>query len=644
MLIATAGHVDHGKTVLVKTLTGVDTDRLPEEKERGLSIDIGFAYTALGSDDVLGFVDVPGHERFVRNMLAGVAAIDCALLVIAVDDGPMPQTREHLAILDLLRVRDGAIALTKIDLAEPERVDAVTQQITGLVAGTALESAPIFPVSAPERIGIDPLDRYLRSLAEEEDKHDKRTGSKFRLAIDRDFTVRGAGRVVTGAVFAGEVRVGDRLELAPSGVEVRIRSIHAQNESAQIGTVGQRCALNITGPELNRTEIHRGDWLVSAPGAEPTRRFDANLQCLMSEDRPLAHWTPVHVHVASASMTGRVALLEGKSISPGETGLAQILLDQPTMAVHGDRFILRDQSARRTIGGGDIVDPYGPQRGRAKPERLSAIKAMQTDDATEALRGMLGHLPNGVDLDAFVNGWNLKHEEAAALLSRNHVIEVVVRRARLGFSQPDWTAVTDALLKALGAWHQEHPDQVGPDEARLRLNVNLGRNGEVLKAAIAMLIRDGKIIRDGASLRLPLHEPALSPRDQALWDKLGRHITPEELKPPVVTELANQLGLQKEPLVAFLSRSVGRGQLVRVAPNRFYHPTAMYTLACIAEQVATDANSGLFDAKAFRDASGIGRNLTIQVLEYFDGTGLTRRIGDQRRIIKSSDEIFGRGG
>ena len=641
MLIATAGHVDHGKTVLVKRLTGVDTDRLPEEKERGLSIDIGFAYTTLGSDDVIGFVDVPGHERFVRNMLAGVASIDCALLVIAVDDGPMPQTREHLAILDLLRVREGAIALTKIDLAEPERVEEVTQQITGLVAGTVLEGAPIFPVSAQEGAGIDDLDQYLRLLAEERSDRDKRAGTKFRLAIDRDFTVHGAGRVVTGAVFAGEVRVGDRLELAPAGIEVRIRGIHAQNQSAEVGTVGQRCALNVTGPELNRTEIHRGDWLVSAPGGGTTRRFDANLQCLASEDRPLAHWTPVHVHLASASLTGRVAILEGRSLPPGETGLVQIVLDQPTLAVHGDRFILRDQSARRTIAGGDIIDPYGPQRGRAKPERIVAINAMQTDDPSAALGQLLGHLPNGVDLDEFIHGRNLQPEEAQSVFEDNQLVEISVRRARLGFAQSDWDAIAGKLLDSLQAWHTDHRDQIGPDETRLRLNTDLGRNRDVIAAVIAALVRDGKIVRDGTSLRLPSHEASLSPRDQALWDKLGRFVSADELKPPVVTELASQLGLQKEPLVAFLSRSVGRGQLVRVAPNRFYHPKAVHALARIAEDIAARSASGSFDAKAYRDASGIGRNLTIQVLEYFDGAGLTRRLGDERRIIKSSEEIFG---
>lgn len=641
MLIATAGHVDHGKTVLVKTLTGVDTDRFPEEKERGLSIDIGFAYTTLGTDDMIGFVDVPGHERFVRNMLAGVAAIDCALLVIAVDDGPMPQTREHLAILDLLRIPRGAIALTKIDLAEPGRVEEVTQQIAGLVSGTVLEGAPIFPVAAHQRIGIDALDEHLRGIAAELGDRGLTTGSKFRLSIDRDFTVHGAGRVVTGAVFAGEVHVGDRLQLAPSGTEVRIRSIHAQNQSAEVGTVGQRCALNITGPELSRTDIHRGDWLVSDPPSESTRRIDAELSVLSSEDRPLAHWTPVHIHLAAASLTGRVAILEGKAIAPGDSGLVQIVLDQPTLAVHGDRFIVRDQSARRTIAGGDVIDPYGPQRGRAKPERIAALNALRVDDAKAALSAVLPIEVNGVDLDEFSAAWNLNEEEARSVFEACQIVEVTLRRRRFGFAAPDWQGISDGLLAGLAQWHADHSDQVGPDEVRLRLACDLGRSRDIIVAVLDTLVREGGIVRDGTNLRLPSHQPKLSPRDQALWEKLGRFVTPEELKPPVVTELANQLGVEKEPLVAFLSRSVGRGQLVRVAPNRFYHPDAVRQLARIAETVASDGDTDTFDAKAYRDASGIGRNLTIQVLEYFDGTGLTRRIGDIRRIAKTTDQVFG---
>ena len=387
MLIATAGHVDHGKTVLVKALTGVDTDRLPEEKARGLSIDLGFAYHTRPDGGVLGFVDVPGHERFIRNMLAGVAAIDYALLVVAVDDGPMPQTREHLAILDLLGVSAGAVVVTKVDLSDDSRVAAVTGRIEKLVEGTGLEGAPVFPVSALSGAGMAALHEHLTGLAAERRAARVRTGARFRLAVDRCFTVRGAGVVVTGAVFSGEVAVGDRLVLAPAGTGVRVRRIHAQSRPAERGTPGERCAINLAGTELGRTDIRRGDWLTGEPSPGVSQRFDAELRVLASEERPLSHWTPVHVHAGAASLTGRVAVLEGRSIAPGQQGLVQVVVDQPFVGVRGDRFILRDQSARRTVAGGAVLDPAGAIRGRARPERITALRAFAAHAPDRALAG-----------------------------------------------------------------------------------------------------------------------------------------------------------------------------------------------------------------------------------------------------------------
>ena len=415
MLIATAGHVDHGKTVLVKALTGVDTDRLPEEKARGLSIDLGFAYHTRPDGGVLGFVDVPGHERFIRNMLAGVAAIDYALLVVAADDGPMPQTREHLAILDLLGVNAGAVVVTKVDLADDPQVAAVTGRIEKLVEGTGLKGAPVFPVSALSGAGMAALHEHLTGLAAERCAARVRTGARFRLAVDRCFTVRGAGVVVTGAVFSGEVAVGDRLVLAPAGTGVRVRRIHAQSRPADRGTLGERCAINLAGTELGRAEIRRGDWLTGEPYPGVSQRFDAELRVLASEGRPLSHWTPVHVHAGAASFTGRVAVLEGRSIAPGQQGLVQVVVDQPFVGVRGDRFILRDQSARRTVAGGAVLDPAGATRGRARPERIAALRAFAADAPDRALSDLLATSVNGVDLDHFADAWNLRPEEAEAL-------------------------------------------------------------------------------------------------------------------------------------------------------------------------------------------------------------------------------------
>ena len=640
MLIATAGHVDHGKTVLVKALTGVDTDRLPEEKARGLSIDLGFAYHTRPDGAVLGFVDVPGHERFIRNMLAGVAAIDHALLIVAADDGPMPQTREHLAILDLLGVNGGAVVVTKIDLVDDPQAAAVAGRVEKLVEGTGLEGAPVFPVSAVSGEGMKALREHLTELAAERRTARVRTGARFRLAVDRCFTVRGAGVVVTGAVFSGEVAVGDRLVLAPAGTGVRVRRIHAQSRPAARGTLGERCAINLAGAELGRTDIRRGDWLTGEPAPVASHRFDAELRVLASEERPLAHWTPVHVHAGAASLTGRVAVLAGRTVAPGSHGLVQVVVDQPFVGVRGDRFILRDQSARRTIAGGAVLDPAGAVRGRARPERIAALRAVAAREPDRALAALLATSVNGVDLDHFADAWNLRPVEAEALYERIGVEPVALPRGRTaGFARGDWSNLLEGLLAAARRVHEEAPEQAGAESAELASGT--GRSREVAAAAVGALVRDGRLVREGRYLRAPDHEPRLSPRDAALWSKVSLHLGEDAVKPPVLTELAGTLGVDRSLLALFLGRSAGRGLLVKVAPNRFFHPGAVRRLAEVAERLAAAADDGRFDARAFRDTSGIGRNLTIQVLEYFDGAGLTRRIGDARIVVRRAEDLFG---
>ena len=353
MIIGTAGHIDHGKTALVRVLTGVDADRLPEEKARGITIDIGFAYQAISGAESLGFVDVPGHERFVHNMLAGAIGIDYVLLVVAADDGPMPQTREHLQILDLLELRRGIVALSKADLVPPERLGEVFGQMRALLSETGLADVDILPVSSVTGTGIAELGSRLRAAAASLPR--RPAAGRFRLAVDRSFTLAGVGTVVTGTVFAGEVSIGDRLLLSPSGIEARVRGIHAQNEAAERGRAGQRCAVNIAGPQIDKDKILRGDWLVDPAAHDPTDRLDARLRLLLSETRPLRHWTPVHLHVGAAHVSARVALLDVEALPPGATALAQIVTDRPIGALRGDKLILRDQSAQRTIGGGLVA-------------------------------------------------------------------------------------------------------------------------------------------------------------------------------------------------------------------------------------------------------------------------------------------------
>ncbi|MDA0239063.1 MAG: selenocysteine-specific translation elongation factor, partial [Proteobacteria bacterium] len=451
MIIATAGHIDHGKSLLVKALTGVETDRLPEEKKRGMSIDLGFAYQPLPSGEVLGFVDVPGHERFIRNMLAGVTGIDFAMLIIAADDGPMPQTIEHLAILNLLGVDQGVIALTKIDRVDEARRDDVTLQIQELIADTSLSEAEIMPVSAITGEGVEDLRAYLELMAES--IRQRSQDGNFRLAIDRCFTLPGAGMVVTGSVFAGSVRVGDQLVLSPQGIQARVRSIHAQNREAESGTVGERCALNLAGTDVRRNDIHRGGWLLDGVIHNPVPRFDARLHVLPGEPRSLKHWTPVHVHLGAAEVPGRVALLEGKSIAPGESGLVQIVLDRRIGALRGDGFIIRDQSAQRTMAGGRVLDPFSPARGRARPERIAVLGAMEAGSPEVALSALLKQQPGGVELSPFGTAWNLTPDAQSSLWQSVEMKTVGGEGALVGFAVEYWDELGTKILAAIKHSH-----------------------------------------------------------------------------------------------------------------------------------------------------------------------------------------------
>lgn len=639
MIIATSGHIDHGKTVLVKALTGVDTDRLPEEKKRGISIDLGYAYSPLDGEEVLGFIDVPGHERFVRNMLAGVTGIDYALLVVAADDGPMPQTEEHLAILDLLGLTKGAIALTKIDRVDPARVEEVGELMELLLDGTALEGAPVFPVSGVTGDGVPALREHLQTVAR--DFANDEASGPFRLAIDRRFTVPGAGLVVTGTVFSGRVAVDDRLIISPSGLAARVRGIHAQNQESGSGQVGQRCALNIAGPDLSKDTVHRGDWIVAPSAHAPTKRLDARIRLLRSEPRPLKHWTPVHLHLGAVDVSARVAILGDRQIAPGDSALVQLVLDHPIGALRDDRLILRDQSATRTMAGGRVLDPYAPARGRARPQRLEIVAAMEIDDPAASLGKLLDLSPNGVDLSQFAVTWNLGPDHASALFEIVPMARVGRAGEETGVAPTRWDALASEALAALGRFHEKSPDRFGPAENALRLSFEKPPPPGLFAELIAALAADGKMVSANKQLRLPDHQPVMADKDKQLWARVEPVLVAGGLQPPAVHDLAADLGVAPDPLFGFLRRAAAQGLVIHIGKNRFLPPAAVRELGEIAESLALTTEGGMITAAAFRGESGIGRNLAIEILEHFDQAGLTRRIGDARRILKPVEEIFG---
>lgn len=638
MIVATAGHVDHGKTLLVKALTGVDTDRLPEEKKRGLTIDLGFAYHDLGNGELTGFVDVPGHERFIRTMLAGVSGIDFVVFVVAADDGPMPQTVEHLAIMDLLEVTRGVVALTKIDRVPPARVSEVAAEISNLLKETCLANAPVISVSAMTGDGIDTLRGTLCAAARELPQ--RKIEGNFRLAVDRSFLLAGAGRVVTGTVFSGAVSVGETLMLAPLGANLRVREIHAQNRAAETAVPGQRCALNVVGSDLRRAEIHRGDWVLAEAACFGVTRFDARIKILATEERAFKNRTPVHVHVGAADVTGRVVTLDATEIAPADDGLVQIQLDRAIGMVHGDRIILRDQSALRTIGGGIVLDPLPITRGRPRDLRMAYIRAMEANSPAVSLQRVLEQIDT-VPLHRFSQAWNLSAAETEALWPETKMVVVDEGRKQTGITLDRWAAIQSNIEHGLKEWHARFPDRVGVNENELRVNLSERINEHIFASALAAILDAKKIVRDGGVVRLPTHGAVRSPAEQALWQKVAGLLSDGGIRPPAVHNMLEPLGITFPELSKFLAKSAREGQLVRVSNKRFFMPEAIRDLIQMVEDIVAASANGQFSVKEYRDRAGIGRNAVIEILEYFDRVGYTRRIDQARQIRQPAADAFG---
>ena len=634
MIVGTAGHIDHGKTTLVRALTGVDTDRLKEEKARGISIELGYAYTPLENGDVLGMIDVPGHEKLVHTMAAGACGIDFALLVIAADDGVMPQTREHLAILQLLGVTRGAIALTKTDRVDATRLAQVRAEIQAWLASTRLAGAPLFETNAtqPGDPGVAQLNVYLREAALR--GRARRDDGLFRLAIDRVFTLAGQGTIVTGTVFAGRVTTGDTLMLAPAATPVRVRSIHAQNRPADTGHAGQRCALNLAG--IDRDAIARGDWIVDAALAEPSNRLDVELSLLADAGLTLQHWTPLHVHIGTTHRVAHVALLEGDTLSAGEAARVQLVFDAPVCALPGDRFIVRNAQATRTVGGGRVLDPFGPARRRRTPERRGWLDALRAwlDECT--IEPLLEQAPRGMLRSTLLHLTGLP----ASLLNLPGAALTIALHGKVADDalivlHRHWEQMRAQIVSALQQFHGRMPDEQGPDGARLRRIAAPLLADALWRALVDALIAEGVVVRSGAWLHLPEHAVSLDASEQALAAKLLPLIAQGRFDPPWVRDLASAAQEPEERVRQLLRKLARRGEVYQVVRDLFYHPKLVRELAALVAALARD-HDGVLGASAFRDASGLGRKRAIQILEFFDRVGYTRFQRDLRLVRADS--------
>jgi len=623
MIVGTAGHIDHGKTALVRALTGIDADRLPEEKRRGITIELGYAWMPLEDGRRIGFVDVPGHEKLVRTMVAGASGIDFGLLLIAADDGPMPQTIEHATILSLLGVRRGAAVITKIDRVEPARVAETEARVRALLASSGLDEYPVLHVSSVRGDGIDALradlvDALAAAPGDEVD------GAGFRMGLDRAFTLDGVGTVVAGSVSAGGVAIGDALSLASTPDDTyRVRSLQVHSRAAQAAQAGQRCAVGLAG--LERTDELRGQVLCDPAIALTTQRIDVWLQVAATEDKPLRSGTLVHLHAATQDCLATVAVLGQPSIAPGAGAPAQLVLHKPANVWHGDRFILRDASAVRTVAGGQVLDPLGPIRYRQTPERLAYLETQRAIDPQTRLLGALAQAQYGVNGATWLRSSGLARWPFDLASVPDIVVgaggEWLIARARLDEAQA-------GLLAALRDFHDKYPDEIGPDVQRAR-RLAAPRMPEALWLQLTNhMIEAGVLARRNGFLHLPEHGVALRAAEQIVAEHALPMLREGRFDPPWVRDIALQARLPEAQVRQVLGRMARGGDVYQVVKDLFYHPAVMHELAALARKLAAEEAGGQVTAARFRDLTGLGRKRAIQILEFFDRIGLLRRVGD----------------
>ncbi|MDW8316336.1 MAG: selenocysteine-specific translation elongation factor [Anaerolineae bacterium] len=630
-VIGTAGHVDHGKSTLVHALTGIDPDRLAEEKARQMTIDLGFAWLTLPDGEAVGVVDVPGHIDFIKNMLAGVGGIDAALFVVAADEGIMPQTREHLAILDLLAVPAGVVALTKVDLVadDPEWIELVRAEVADALAGTSLAAAPIVPVSARTGEGLPAL---LAALQEVLRRAPPRPDlGRPRLPIDRAFTMAGFGTVVTGTLVDGRLTVGQEVEIVPGGLRGRIRGLQTHKRKVEVAVPGSRVAVNLTG--VSKEQVARGQVLCTPGTLEPTVLVDVRLRVLADAAQPLRHNQPVDFFCGAAEVGAYLRLLDTETLPPGCEGWAQLRLNEPAAVARGDRFILRQASPSRTLAGGVVVNPHPGRRWRRfRPEVVASLAALHSGEPTRLLQEALARLePTSLAALASAAGLDIAAAQAAlqTLVAAGQALALDREAPPAGpqavISREGWEALRERLQEALAAYHRQYPLRAGMPREELKSRLqgrrrpwSLALFNEVLAAAA----REGWAVEEGNLVRLPNHAPALSEAQQAAVERLMAAFAANPTAPPSVAESAAAVG---PDVLAWL---VETGRLVQVSPEVVFEAEAYRRMVqAVVERLQAQGRITVAEA---RDMFGTSRKYVLALLEHLDAQHITRRMGDER--------------
>lgn len=634
VILGTAGHIDHGKTSLVKALTGVDTDRLKEEKERGITIELGFTFLDLPSGIRMGIVDVPGHERFVKHMVAGAWGIDLVALVIAADEGVMPQTREHLDICTLLKVKKGLIVLTKIDLVDQELLDMVQEEVVDSVKETFLKDSPILKVSSTTGQGVSELILALDHLAQKVEA--RSSEGLFRLPIDRVFTMKGFGTVVTGTVASGNIHLGETLVLLPSGKEVKIRNIQVHNQPVERAEAGQRAAINLQGVEVH--EINRGEVLARPQTLTATQLIDAYFEYLPNASRPIKNRTVLRFHIDTQLATASIYLLDRETLLPGEAGFVQLRLDRPIVALPQDRFVTRGSSLIQTCGGGVILDPHPPKHRRFSEKVISDLTLLKDGGSEEALRQHILHSGfRGAGLDDLLNRVAIAPQEARRVLSR-----MVEKRESILFDSErlkvidssNYESLKEIIFSQLREFHERFPIRSGMTKEELRTKLPSEVDIKLFQILIHDLIQSGKILLDKDKLRLP-DQKVYSIDEKGLIKRVEEAVLKGDLQPPSPKELAETWSEKEETLLAVFERLVHEGIFVKIKSGIYFHHRPFEKLKkTLVEFLKTHQE---ITTPQFKEMTGASRKYVIPLIEYFDQIKLTLRLGDKRVLRGGKD-------
>ena len=625
VIIGTAGHIDHGKTALVKALTGIETDTLPEERDRGVTIDIGFAYW---KDDVT-IIDVPGHERFVKNMVTGVCTVDLALFVVAADDGVMPQTREHLGILNLLGVPRGIVVLTKVDLVEGDWLELVEEELQEVVAETFLEDATIVRVSSTTGEGIDDLHEVIEEeIAQIEARTDR---GVFRLPIDRAFSVQGFGTVVTGTVISGAVQVRDELALLPSGKNVRVRGVQTHGRDVEVARVGARAAINLSGIVVD--EVSRGDLLAQPGYFETTYMIDARLHMLPDAPAEVANRTRVHLLMGPREVLARVILLEGEKLSPGDSQFVQLRLEEPGVAARGDRFVIRRYSPVQTLGGGVVLDPRPVKHRRFRTAVVEMLRELERDDPTRVLLTRLQaarwqpRTALQLAAEMALSAGEIEDRLGACVDSGDAIRYVQAGKTRYVHATC-WRDLQEGICDAMRVFHEAHPLRPGARRDELRAWVKGDPDSDLFARGVEHLIHTGALKSDHAMIGLRDHEIALTPEQEALRDDIARLLRSGGAMPEDLRGLPDAVHASAKAVREVVSAMQAMGQVTRLDDTLLFHPEVIEEVA--QQLVDYLKKNAEIDVSTFRNLIATTRKFAVPLLNYFDTQGITIRQGDAR--------------